>query len=163
MKLKENHVYRNGNGVAVLYDTDIVVDRETFNTTIDALGGTVRIGNQKEQYTKINSCNIFNNYKTITIVGKSYEKVTSLAKKLESLLNPTVNTFLRHCTDVYELCVIRDSGYIREIVWIDHEDLAVHSSYSDKLVYNAEWGELPIVNNRGDKTYIPCRYIDIKE
>lgn len=74
----------------------------------------------------------------------------------------TVRDFCLYNTQVEELCVIRDSGYIIQQVWIDCEDLfAIHPNYTNKEVKNNCWGELEIITQHGDKIKIPCHYIDV--
>lgn len=70
--------------------------------------------------------------------------------------------FLRNKTNVKELCVIRDSGWIVASCWIDYEDLFyIPSSLVDKVVKKDEWGYLPIVNENNAEIKIPCHYIDV--
>ena len=70
--------------------------------------------------------------------------------------------FLLKKTNVKELCVIRDSGYIVASCWIDYEDL-FHIPYklADKVVKNDEWGYLSIVNENNAEIKIPCHYVDV--
>lgn len=70
--------------------------------------------------------------------------------------------FLRDKTNVKELCVIRDSGWIVASCWIDYEDLFyIPSNLVDKVVKKDEWGYLPIVNENNAEIKIPCHYIDV--
>ena len=70
--------------------------------------------------------------------------------------------FLRDKTNVKELCVIRDSGWIVASCWIDYEDLFyVPSRLVDKVVRKDEWGYLPIVNENNAEIKIPCHYVDV--
>lgn len=70
--------------------------------------------------------------------------------------------FLRNKTNVKELCVIRDSGWIVASCWIDYEDLFyIPSSLADKVVRKDEWGYLPIVNENNAEIKIPCHYVDV--
>lgn len=74
----------------------------------------------------------------------------------------TVQEFCMTQTKVWELCVIRDSGYIVEPVWIDHEDtFVIPDKYINKEVINSEWGTIPVLTEHGDKLYIPCCYLDV--
>ena len=70
--------------------------------------------------------------------------------------------FLRNKTNVKELCVIRDSGWIVASCWIDYEDLFyIPSRLVDKVVREDEWGYLPIVNENNAEIKIPCHYVDV--
>lgn len=74
----------------------------------------------------------------------------------------TVSEFCTKHTQVKELVVIRDAGYIVEPVWIDYEDIfALHPNYANKEVKSDEWGYLSIVTEHGDTINIPCHYIDV--
>ena len=74
----------------------------------------------------------------------------------------TLFKFCRTQTQVKELCVIRDEGYIIATAWIDYEDLfRLPESISNCEVIDDEWDFIPIVNENGCKIYIPCHYIDI--
>lgn len=73
----------------------------------------------------------------------------------------TVYEFCRNKTQAHQLCVIRDSGWIVETVWIDYEDLFRMSKESQKAeVKKTEFGELPVETEHGDTVHIPCLYID---
>lgn len=70
--------------------------------------------------------------------------------------------FLRNKTNVKELCIIRDSGWIVASCWIDYEDLFyIPSRLVDKMVKKDEWGYLPIVNENNAEIKIPCHYVDV--
>ena len=70
--------------------------------------------------------------------------------------------FLLKKTNVKELCVIRDSGWIIASCWIDYEDLfCVPHNLKDKVVKNDEWGYLSIVNENNAEIKIPCHYVDV--
>ena len=70
--------------------------------------------------------------------------------------------FLRNKTNVKELCVIRDSGWIVASCWIDYEDLFyIPSRLVDKVVKKDEWGYIPIVNENNAEIKIPCHYVDV--
>ena len=74
----------------------------------------------------------------------------------------TVKEFLLKHTEVKELCVIRDSGYIIMTVWIDYEDLfATNNDVAKKIVKSDSWGMIPILNHNGNTIYVDCHYIDI--
>lgn len=73
----------------------------------------------------------------------------------------TVREFCLKKTQVGELCVFRDDGWIVGSTWIDHEDLFTMSSrIKDKKVKSDEWGELAVTTEHGDKIQVPCHYID---
>jgi hypothetical protein len=70
--------------------------------------------------------------------------------------------FLQNKTNVKELCVIRDSGWIVASCWIDYEDLFyIPSRLVDKVVKKDEWGYIPIVNENNAEIKIPCHYVDV--
>lgn len=72
-----------------------------------------------------------------------------------------VREFCYYHTKVGELCVIRDSGWIKQPVWIDHEDLfAIHPNLSKREVKSTSWGELKITTEHGNTIKVPCHYID---
>jgi hypothetical protein len=74
----------------------------------------------------------------------------------------TVREFCRKKTQALELCIVRDSGWIVQAVWIDHEDLfGMSQRYENQEVKSDEWGTIPIITEHGDKIEIPCHYIDI--
>jgi len=73
----------------------------------------------------------------------------------------TAREFCLKKTQVSELCVIRDTGWIVAIVWIDSEDLfAMNETIAKMEVKSDEWGTLSIVTKHGDKLEVPCHYID---
>lgn len=70
--------------------------------------------------------------------------------------------FLRHETNVNELCVIREDGYEVATCWIDYEDLfIIPPRLVNKEVRGDCWGVLPIVTENNDKMRVPCHYIDV--
>ena len=70
--------------------------------------------------------------------------------------------FLKTKTRAYELCVIRENGWIIATCWVDSEDLfLIPNSLYDKFVKSHAWGYLPIVNENGAKIKVPCHYIDL--
>lgn len=74
----------------------------------------------------------------------------------------TVREFLLKRTEVKELCVIRDSGYIVMTAWIDYEDLfATHPNYDQREVKSDSWGTIPIRNHNGKAVNVDCHYIDV--
>ena len=75
----------------------------------------------------------------------------------------TVKEYCLYQTDLHQLCVIRECGWIVEVVWIDREDLFRMSRSSEEMiVVETSTGELLISNNRGGETKVPCLYIDAK-
>lgn len=70
--------------------------------------------------------------------------------------------FLLKKTNVKELCVIRDDGWIVASCWIDYEDLFYSPhNLADKVVKNDEWGYLSIVNENNAEIKIPCHFVDV--
>lgn len=70
--------------------------------------------------------------------------------------------FLYHKTQVAELCVICDSGWIVATCWIDSEDLfRIPPDLQNEEVKGDKWGYLEIVNEKGEEIKVPCHYIDI--
>lgn len=75
----------------------------------------------------------------------------------------TVKEFCLKKTQVGELCVFRDCGYIIGSTWIDHEDLfTMNDVIRDKKVKSDEWDVLAITTEHGDKIYVPCHCIDFE-
>lgn len=73
----------------------------------------------------------------------------------------TVREFCLKKTQVGELCVFRDEGWIIGSTWIDHEDLfTMSNAISNKEVKSDEWGTLTVTTKHGDKIDVPCHYID---
>ena len=74
----------------------------------------------------------------------------------------SVGEFCRTKTEVFQLCVIRDCGWIVETCWIDYEDIfRLSKETSEKKVKDYEFGTLPIRNHNGKKLEVPCLYIDV--
>lgn len=74
----------------------------------------------------------------------------------------TVSEFCLKKTNVSELCVIRESGYITATVWIDCEDLfAIHPNIAQKLIRSDSWGTLTVVGSDNQTHQVPCHYIDV--
>lgn len=74
----------------------------------------------------------------------------------------TVGEFCLKHTQVGELVVIRDCGYIKQPVWIDPEDIfAIHPNYVNKEVKSDKWDTLDIITQHGDTLSVPCHYIDV--
>lgn len=64
-------------------------------------------------------------------------------------------------TQVKELCVIRNNGYIVATAWIDYEDLfTIDDVVSAYIVKHDSWGTLSIITEHGDTIIVPCHYID---
>ena len=73
----------------------------------------------------------------------------------------TIGEFCLHHTQVRELCVFRNSGYIVGSTWIDNEDLfAIHDGISKQEMKSHEWGTISITTEPGDKLDVPWHYID---
>ena len=75
-----------------------------------------------------------------------------------------LSEFLKHKTEVKELCVIRQDGWIVATFWIDHEDLFMRyldNKIGSEPVKKDEWGWLPIVNADNGNMEVRCHYIDI--
>lgn len=74
----------------------------------------------------------------------------------------TLREFLRKKTNVRELCIIRESGWIVASCWIDYEDLfAIPQQLSQKTIKKDEWGYITIVNENNAEIKIPCHCIDV--
>lgn len=74
----------------------------------------------------------------------------------------TLREFLRKKTNVRELCIIRESGWIVASCWIDYEDLfAIPQQLLQKTIKKDEWGYITIVNENNAEIKIPCHYIDV--
>lgn len=72
-----------------------------------------------------------------------------------------VKEFCRNQTQVHQLCVIRNCGWIVETVWIDSEDLFRITMLSEEAeVIETHFGDLPVKTEHGDTVRIPCLYID---
>lgn len=76
----------------------------------------------------------------------------------------TLREFLRTKTNVLELCVIRENGWVVATFWIDHEDLFCH--YLDKRIGNKNvkldcWDYLTIVNGNNASIKVPAHYIEV--
>lgn len=70
--------------------------------------------------------------------------------------------FLKYKTNIKELCVIRNGGWIVATCWIDNEDLFLsNQGLPNKVVQEDSWGTLLIANEHNDEVRIPCHYIDI--
>lgn len=70
--------------------------------------------------------------------------------------------FLRHETNVYELCVICEDGYEVATCWIDHEDLfIIPPRLANREIRRNYWGTLPIATESNNKVWVSCHYIDV--
>lgn len=83
--------------------------------------------------------------------------------------NLTLREFLLHHTRVYELCVIRDQGWIIATVWVDDEDLFIGNlkeKLLNKTVIDDHWTDsFPISKNpeyfNEGHMCVPAHYIDV--
>lgn len=76
----------------------------------------------------------------------------------------TLREFLRTKTNVKELCVIREDGWIVASFWIDYEDLFcgyLGDRLGEKKVKLDTWDYLPIVNGNSAEIKIPVHYIEV--
>lgn len=74
----------------------------------------------------------------------------------------TLMDFLLYHTPVHDLCVIRDAGYVRQVVYVDNEDLfLVHPGLHDRAVRSHQYGTMPVIEEDGTETSIPCHYVDV--
>jgi hypothetical protein len=75
-----------------------------------------------------------------------------------------VSEFCHEHTQVGELVVIRDDGYIVAAVWIDHEDLFsthINPGIATQQIKKDSWGKLNVTTEHGNHVLMPCHYIDI--
>ena len=73
-----------------------------------------------------------------------------------------VKEFLLHHTQIGELCVIRDAGWVCSCAYIDHEDLFVIPEHlAEQEVKIDSWGRLNVTDAHGIHSAVPCHYIDI--
>lgn len=73
----------------------------------------------------------------------------------------TVREFCMKKTQVNELVVIRDCGWIVATAWIDYEDIFRLPEKTSQLeVISDEWGTINVVTEHGDDISIPCHYIN---
>lgn len=73
----------------------------------------------------------------------------------------TVIEFCMKKTQVKELVVIRDCGWIVATAWIDYEDIfRLPKETSELEVIRDEWGTINIVTEHGDTISIPCHYVN---
>ena len=78
------------------------------------------------------------------------------------MIHMKLRDFLRKKTNVKELCVIREDGWIVASVWIDYEDLFhVPHKLADKVVKSDEWDYLSIINENNAEIKIRCHFIDV--
>lgn len=78
-------------------------------------------------------------------------------------MNLTVLDFLLHKTQVGELCIIRDRGWISQAVYIDHEDLCVlvTPQYSTRTVMADSFENMVFTRDDGYKQTMQVHMIDI--
>lgn len=70
--------------------------------------------------------------------------------------------FLLYHTPVKDLCVVRQSGYIRQVIYIDHEDLfLVHPMLQQMPVKSHRYGTLTVKDEAGHDIDVPCHYVDV--
>lgn len=73
----------------------------------------------------------------------------------------TVREFCMKQTQVKELVVIKDCGWIVSTAWIDYEDIFRLPEKTSQLeVISDEWGTLDVVTEHGDTVSVPCHYIN---
>lgn len=73
----------------------------------------------------------------------------------------TVREFCMKQTQVKELVVIRDCGWIVATAWIDYEDIFRLSEKTSQLeVISDEWGTIDVVTEHGDTISVPCHYVN---
>ena len=76
----------------------------------------------------------------------------------------TLHEFLCKKTDVMELCVICEQGWIVCTAWIDSEDLFIGSIITrilERPVVGDAWGTITIAGPGEERREVPCHYIDI--
>ena len=75
----------------------------------------------------------------------------------------TVLDFLFHKTKSGELCVIRDSGWHSQVVYIDAEDTCVVVSprLANAKVISDSFGEMRFTKSDGSEQSVEVHYIDI--
>lgn len=74
----------------------------------------------------------------------------------------TVREFCMKKTQVNELVVIRDCGWIVATAWIDYEDIFRLPEKTSQLeVISDSWGTIPILNQNGNVIDVGCHYIDV--
>lgn len=74
----------------------------------------------------------------------------------------TVWEFCFKKTDIHELIVIREDGWIRHTVWIDSEDIfVIHPDYANRRVKSDSWGTLVTRDKDGNRVEVSCHYLDI--
>lgn len=75
----------------------------------------------------------------------------------------TVREFLLYNTAVGELCMIRDSGWLSQAVYIDHEDLCVCVSkhLAHRRVLKEGFEDMEFVGRDGRRQVLQVHMIDI--
>lgn len=73
----------------------------------------------------------------------------------------TVGEFCMKKTQVKELVVIKDCGWIVATAWIDREDMFRLPEKTSQLeVISDKWGVIDIITEHGDTISIPCHYVN---
>jgi len=76
--------------------------------------------------------------------------------------NMTLSDFCYEHTQVGELVVVRDEGYVVTTAYIDVEDLfSLNPRLSQREVIKDEWGRIDVTTEHGDKVAMPCHYVDL--
>lgn len=75
----------------------------------------------------------------------------------------TVIQYCREKTNVSELVIIREGGWVTCAAFIDHEDLfRLPPSIARAEVVGEECGRIRLANRAGGFEDAPCLYLDIK-
>ena len=70
--------------------------------------------------------------------------------------------FLLHHTPTHDLCVIRESGWILQVAYIDPEDLfLIHPRLQHLPVRSHSRGTLRVNVGDGQFADAPCHYVDV--
>ena len=74
----------------------------------------------------------------------------------------TVIQYCREKTNVHELVIIREGGWVTCAAFIDHEDLfRLPASIARAEVIGEECGQIRLANREGGFEDAPCVYLDI--
>lgn len=74
----------------------------------------------------------------------------------------TVKEFCLKHTQVGELIVFREDGWISGSTWIDHKySFAIPESFINKIVKGDSWWGLTVTTEHGDKVSVPCHVVDL--
>lgn len=76
----------------------------------------------------------------------------------------TLSKFLLSKTNIHELCIVTEDGYIVATFWIDYEDL--FCEYLDNRLAKMEvksdkWDYLSIVNENNSTIKVPAHFINL--